>query len=84
MDFDSRIEQVFTWLDMPADDRPQLITLYFNEPDSRGHTYGPFSTEVTQWKNKSSVIIVQGTCLNIKNVKWKFVFYIYICQSGRS
>ena len=27
--------------------RPDFITLYFNEPDSAGHRYGPDSTPVT-------------------------------------
>ncbi len=47
--FEQRIDTVVSWLKLPAKDRPHLILLYFNEPDSKGHKYGPDSDEV---KNK--------------------------------
>jgi predicted AlkP superfamily pyrophosphatase or phosphodiesterase len=36
-----RIEQVLEWIDMPKQERPRLITLYFSTVDSAGHRYGP-------------------------------------------
>lgn len=39
--FEDRIDKVISWLELPSDKRPQLITLYFNEPDRSGHNYGP-------------------------------------------
>ncbi|MCH7412724.1 ectonucleotide pyrophosphatase/phosphodiesterase [Belliella sp. R4-6] len=37
----SRISQVFEWLELPDDERPRLITLYFSDMDDVGHAYGP-------------------------------------------
>ncbi len=45
---EERVEQVLEWLDLEADDRPRLITLYFSEVDGAGHRYGPASTEVAE------------------------------------
>jgi alkaline phosphatase D len=41
----SRIDTVISWLKKPEDTRPQLVMLYFSEPDHTGHKYGPKSTE---------------------------------------
>ncbi len=38
-----RVDQVLAWLDLPAGDRPVLITLYFSSVDGVGHEYGPAS-----------------------------------------
>ncbi len=43
-----RVNQVLTWLDLPEDERPSFLTLYFSDTDSRGHQYGPDSPEVAQ------------------------------------
>ena len=37
----SRIAKVFEWLELPEDERPRLITLYFSDMDDVGHRYGP-------------------------------------------
>lgn len=36
-----RIAQVLDWIDLPDEERPRLITLYFSTVDSAGHRYGP-------------------------------------------
>lgn len=41
-----RVDQVLDWLRLPLGERPNFITLYFSEVDSRGHKYGPNSPEV--------------------------------------
>ena len=41
-----RIQTVVNWLNMPADKRPHLITLYFPQVDHEGHKHGPDSREV--------------------------------------
>ena len=41
-----RVDEVISWLDLPLEDRPQFITLYFSDVDSKGHKFGPRSTEV--------------------------------------
>ena len=44
--FEDRIDTVITWLELPKEQRPQFITLYFHEPDRAGHTYGPDHEEI--------------------------------------
>lgn len=36
-----RVDQVISWLQMPLNKRPSLITLYFDEPDAISHDVGP-------------------------------------------
>ncbi len=43
-----RVDQVLEWLDLPEDQRPAFITLYFSDVDSKGHHHGPDSEEVEQ------------------------------------
>ncbi len=43
-----RIEGVIEWLKLPDDKRPQLITLYFDEPDSKAHRFGTNSKETNE------------------------------------
>lgn len=37
----TRISKVFEWLQLPEEDRPRMITLYFSDMDDTGHRYGP-------------------------------------------
>ncbi|XP_032780225.2 ectonucleotide pyrophosphatase/phosphodiesterase family member 3 [Daphnia magna] len=46
--FRQRVDQVLEWMDLPADKRPALTTLYFEEPDSTGHKAGPNTANVTE------------------------------------
>lgn len=43
---DERIAQVLAWLDMPEEERPDFLTLYFSVVDSAGHRHGPDHPEV--------------------------------------
>jgi predicted AlkP superfamily pyrophosphatase or phosphodiesterase len=45
---DQRVDQVLAWLDLPPDQRPGFITLYFNAVDTQGHEHGPDSPQVNQ------------------------------------
>jgi predicted AlkP superfamily pyrophosphatase or phosphodiesterase len=45
---EKRLQQVYEWLALPTGKRPQLITLYFEEPDAAGHAAGPESDLVRQ------------------------------------
>lgn len=47
MSFEARVEQVLEWLDLPAEQRPRLLTLYIDEPNTAGHRFGPQSRQVT-------------------------------------
>ena len=38
---DERVDQILAWLDLPAEARPDFMTLYFSTVDSHGHRYGP-------------------------------------------
>lgn len=40
-----RVETVLGWLDLPPDERPRMITLYFQTPDGPSHDYGPLSPQ---------------------------------------
>jgi len=37
-----KIDQTIEWLELPFEDRPHLITLYFSFPDSYSHKFGPW------------------------------------------
>ena len=43
--FEARIDTVIKWLGYPPEKRPELVTLYFNEPDETSHKYGPVSSQ---------------------------------------
>lgn len=45
---EDRVAQVLGWLDLPADERPSIITLYFSDTDDAGHRYGPDSPELRE------------------------------------
>lgn len=43
--YEARIDTVIKWLGSPAEKRPELVNLYFDEPDLTSHEYGPVSPE---------------------------------------
>ena len=55
--YSTRIETVLQWLALPEQERPHLITLYFDEPDHTGHTFGPLSDENKVMVQKMDSII---------------------------
>ncbi|XP_077991014.1 ectonucleotide pyrophosphatase/phosphodiesterase family member 3-like [Glandiceps talaboti] len=46
--YEQRVDIVLSWLAMPEEKRPSLLTLYFDEPDHEGHDTGPFSDKVNE------------------------------------
>jgi predicted AlkP superfamily pyrophosphatase or phosphodiesterase len=40
-----KVERIIQWLDLPADQRPQLVAAYVPDVDVAGHRYGPNTTE---------------------------------------
>ena len=42
---EARVYQVLAWLQLPAENRPHFVTLYFSAVDSAGHAFGPDSAE---------------------------------------
>ncbi len=43
--FEARIDTVIKWLGYPIPKRPELVTLYFDEPDATSHIFGPSSPQ---------------------------------------
>jgi alkaline phosphatase D len=43
--YEDRIDTVIKWLGYPPQKRPELVTLYFDEPDATSHDFGPVSSE---------------------------------------
>lgn len=41
--YEERIDTVVKWLSYPIQKRPELVTLYFDEPDATSHDFGPVS-----------------------------------------
>ncbi|XP_077937131.1 venom phosphodiesterase 1 [Gasterosteus aculeatus] len=46
--FEERVLTVLKWLQLPDDKRPDFYTLYLEEPDKSGHSYGPVSGGVIE------------------------------------
>lgn len=42
---EDRVDQVLAWLDLPAEEKPGFISLYFGQVDGVGHSYGPSAPE---------------------------------------
>jgi predicted AlkP superfamily pyrophosphatase or phosphodiesterase len=40
-----RVDAILSWLDLPADQRPTFLALYFSDTDDAGHAHGPVSPE---------------------------------------
>ncbi|KAF9454872.1 Phosphodiest-domain-containing protein [Macrolepiota fuliginosa MF-IS2] len=43
---DEKLDQILQWIDLPLEERPQLITAYEPSLDQVGHKYGPLSAQV--------------------------------------
>ncbi|MEK7818759.1 MAG: alkaline phosphatase family protein [Bacteroidota bacterium] len=55
--YEDRINGVLSWLDLPIDVRPEIITLYFDLADTKGHSFGPNSNEVNSAISKLDSLI---------------------------
>jgi len=44
--FEKRVEELISWLQLPVDQRPSVITFYLEETNSVGHKFGPDSPEL--------------------------------------
>ncbi|KAL5499827.1 hypothetical protein EMCRGX_G011290 [Ephydatia muelleri] len=44
--FAQQVSTVLGWFDLADDKRPQMMAMYFDEPDGAGHSYGPASSQV--------------------------------------
>jgi predicted AlkP superfamily pyrophosphatase or phosphodiesterase len=54
---ETRVQQVFDWLNLPEEERPRLITVYFSLVDDAGHRYGPDSPEMQKIVLKADSLV---------------------------
>ncbi|KAL4236876.1 ectonucleotide pyrophosphatase phosphodiesterase [Mactra antiquata] len=55
--YEQRVDTALDWLTMPTGERPDFMTLYFDEPDHTGHGSGPDSQEVNDMLERMDKII---------------------------
>ncbi|KAD4180474.1 hypothetical protein E3N88_29065 [Mikania micrantha] len=46
--FEERVDSILSYFDLPNDDIPVFVTLYFEDPDHQGHMVGPDDPQVTE------------------------------------
>ncbi|XP_047062535.1 ectonucleotide pyrophosphatase/phosphodiesterase family member 1-like [Lolium rigidum] len=46
--FEERVDAILGYFDLPADEMPQLVTLYMEDPDAHGHQVGPDDPAITE------------------------------------
>ncbi|KAK4370843.1 hypothetical protein RND71_010318 [Anisodus tanguticus] len=46
--FEERVDTVLNYFDLPSDETPSFMTLYFGEPDHQGHKVGPDDPPITR------------------------------------
>ncbi|KAL6511340.1 hypothetical protein OROHE_020422 [Orobanche hederae] len=46
--FEERVDTVLNYFDLPSDDIPSFMTLYFEDPDHQGHKVGPDDNQITE------------------------------------
>lgn len=39
--YEARVDRVLAWMDLPEEQQPQFMTLYFEDPDHWGHQVAP-------------------------------------------
>ncbi|KAG2586426.1 hypothetical protein PVAP13_5NG041216 [Panicum virgatum] len=45
--FEDRVDTILAYFDLPSDEMPQFLTLYFEDPDHQGHQVGPDDPAIT-------------------------------------
>ncbi|KAL0410516.1 UNVERIFIED_CONTAM: Ectonucleotide pyrophosphatase/phosphodiesterase family member 3 [Sesamum latifolium] len=46
--FEERVDTVLKYFDLPSDEIPSFLTLYFEDPDHQGHKVGPDDPQITE------------------------------------
>lgn len=46
--FEDRVDSILSYFDLPDDDIPVFMTLYFEDPDHQGHLVGPDDPQITE------------------------------------
>ena len=72
---DKRIQTVVSWLRLPREKRPHLITFYFPQVDHEGHKHGPNSAEVEKAVHfVDSAVYVLTKAVSATGLKVNFIF----------
>lgn len=82
--FADRMDTVLTWLQLPIEKRPRLITFYFQEPDGQGHQTGPNSPEIDELVMELDSLV--GVLIrDLKNLEhYKYINLIVTSDHGMS
>lgn len=56
---EARIEKVLEWLELPSEERPRFVSLYFSFLDDAGHNKGPDSDEIKEGLNVADLLLGQ-------------------------
>lgn len=48
MNAKEKMDVTLQWLDLPYDERPQMISVYVPQIDQEGHRSGPYGTKVSK------------------------------------
>uniref|UniRef100_A0A1J3J1N4 Ectonucleotide pyrophosphatase/phosphodiesterase family member 3 n=2 Tax=Noccaea caerulescens TaxID=107243 RepID=A0A1J3J1N4_NOCCA len=46
--FDDRVDTILSYFDLPSNEIPSFMTLYFEDPDHQGHQVGPDDPQITE------------------------------------
>ncbi|XP_015571797.1 venom phosphodiesterase 2 [Ricinus communis] len=46
--FEERVDKILSYFDLPSNEIPVFMTLYFEDPDHQGHQVGPDDPEITE------------------------------------
>uniref|UniRef100_A0A803MDF0 Uncharacterized protein n=2 Tax=Chenopodium quinoa TaxID=63459 RepID=A0A803MDF0_CHEQI len=46
--FEDRVDKIISYFDLPSEEIPVFMTLYFEDPDHQGHQVGPDDPEITR------------------------------------
>lgn len=80
----TRVDTVLSWLALPGETRPHMITMYFSETDGAGHDHGPLSPQVdTAAKNVDAALgrLMDGVA---RLPLHDSVYYVLVSDHGMS
>lgn len=74
---EEKVDEVINWLNLPEEQRPHFITLYFPEVDHQGHRFGPDAPEtkeaVLQIDSAVGSLVQRVKDLGLQNVNFIFL-----------
>lgn len=69
--YEARIDTVIKWFGYPMEKRPELVNLYFDEPDATSHTFGPVSPQTGKivWRLDSLIGVLRNKLSALPDAK---------------